>query len=88
MTIPASPVDLTIYNQTLESYNASAQSFDTKMAARDDAYSSLLAAQQAYDAADTSAQTAADDASEKLTSHVVAANEVGVPVGTTPPLAR
>ncbi len=86
MPIPESPVDLTIYNQTLETYNTSAVVFDGKMSERDTAYSALVAAQQAYDAADQTAKLAAEDASEKLTVHVGAANDVGVPIGTTPAL--
>jgi len=88
MPIPESPVDLTVYNQTLDAYNASAQIFDSKMGERDSAYSALVAAQQAYDAADQTAQASADDAADKLTAHVGAANDVGIPVGTTPALKR
>ena len=88
MPIPSSPVDLTIYNNTLSQYNESAATFDNKMSERDTAYSQLVAAQQTYDSADQTAQLAADDASEKLTAHVGAANDVGVPVGITPALAR
>ncbi len=88
MPIPESPVDLTVYNQTLTQYNDSAAVFDTKMTDRDTAYAALVAAQQAYDSADQTAQLAADDASEKLTAHVAAANEVGVPTGVTPALKR
>jgi len=86
MAIPDPPIDLTTYNDTLEAYNTAGANFDAKSGERDTAYAALISAQQTYDAANVAAQSAADDASTKLTSHIAAANEVGIPSSIPPAL--